>query len=261
MIKKRIKRFSFGKNWKNFSASINDRKIESAKRAICDFLKVSNLSDKSFLDIGSGSGLSSLAAWKLGAKVTSFDYDTDSVECTKLLQQKHSCDVDKWVVHQGSVLDRNFLNKLGKYDIVYSWGVLHHTGNMNASLNNVLLPMKNGGLLYIAIYNDQGWLSNYWLMIKKLDNINVLFKVILIFIYLPYFVIGRKLINAIRRKKNVRGMNYWHDMLDWLGGYPFEVATTEKIIEFFTERNCTLIKVNDCGRKMGCNEFLFQKHA
>ena len=165
------KRFKFGENWKNYLSSINDEKIMSSKAAISNFLKIANLSGKSFLDAGSGSGLSSLSAWKLGAKVTSFDYDDDSVECTKLLHQNFSEGDPAWKIQQGSVLDKNFLSQLGQYDIVYSWGVLHHTGDMYAALENILIPMKKGGLLYIAIYNDQGWISEYWLIIKKIYNL------------------------------------------------------------------------------------------
>ena len=252
------KRFKFGENWKNYLASINDEKITLSKVAISNFLKIDNLSGKSFLDAGSGSGLSSLSAWKLGAKVTSFDYDDDSVECTELLHQNFSEGDPTWKVQQGSVLDKNFLSQLGQYDVVYSWGVLHHTGDMYAALENILIPMKKGGLLYIAIYNDQGWISDYWLIVKKIYNANFLCKIVLILIYLPYFVIGRSLINSIRKKKLERGMNLWHDMLDWLGGYPFEVGSKEEIISFYQEKGLSLININDCGRKMGCNEYLFE---
>jgi 2-polyprenyl-6-hydroxyphenyl methylase/3-demethylubiquinone-9 3-methyltransferase len=252
------KRFGFGKNWKNYLTFINKDKISLSKKAICNFLKKDNLSGKTFLDIGSGSGLSSLSALELGAKVTSFDYDADSVECTEQLREKFSRKSANWKVSQGSVLNKELISQLGQFDIVYSWGVLHHTGDMNTALENVLVPLKENGLLYIAIYNDQGWLSDYWLIIKKIYNSNFIFKTILILIYTPYFVIGRFLINSLRKKKIERGMNLWHDMLDWLGGYPFEVASTEKIISFYKNKGLSLINLNDCGRKMGCNEFLFE---
>ena len=85
----RNKRFNFGKNWKNFSKSIDSEKINSSQEALTNFLELETLSEKLFLDVGSGSGLSSLAARKLGAEVISFDYDRDSVECTRKLKEKY----------------------------------------------------------------------------------------------------------------------------------------------------------------------------
>ena len=55
-------------------------------------------------------------------------------------------------------------------------------------------------------------------------------------------------------------MNLWHDMLDWLGGYPFEVSTPENIKLYFKKKGYSLIKTNLCDGKMGCNEFLFRKN-
>ena len=124
----RNKRFNFGKNWKNFSKSIDSEKINSSQEALTNFLELETLSEKLFLDVGSGSGLSSLAARKLGAEVISFDYDRDSVECTRKLKEKYFRDDSKWNVLQGSVLDNTFLKKIGKFDIVYSWGVLAFVG-------------------------------------------------------------------------------------------------------------------------------------
>lgn len=162
------KPFDFGKNWKNFLKDINDKRIQDSERSLKSFIGFENFSDLKFLDVGSGSGLSSLAANRLGATVHSFDYDLHSVEATKLLRNKFLKNNRLWTVENGSVLDFEYLKNLGQFDIVYSWGVFHHTGNMKGALKNIDINVKSGGYLFIALYNDQGFKSKVWKKIKKL---------------------------------------------------------------------------------------------
>ena len=162
-------RFGFGKNWSRFLNLLNENRIESAEKSLLKYLGIDSLKGMSFLDIGSGSGLFSLAAHRLGALVTSFDYDVDSVECKKILREKYK-DLNEWQVMQGSALDKEFLNTLGKFDIVYSWGVLHHTGSMYEAFENVAPLVKEKGYLFISIYNDQGAASRRWKWIKEKYN-------------------------------------------------------------------------------------------
>ena len=123
-------RFRFGKNWQHFLANLTPRQIETAQGSLQSYLQLERLDGKTFLDVGSGSGLFSLAARRLGAKVRSFDYDEQSVECTRELRRRFFPDDTAWIIEQGSVFDKQYLGTLGTYDVVYSWGVLHHTGAM-----------------------------------------------------------------------------------------------------------------------------------
>ena len=132
-------RFEFGKNWRSFLDSLTDDRIAVAEHSLREALGLSGpsaLLGKTFLDIGSGSGLFSLAARRMGARVYSFDYDPVSVACTVELRSRHFPDDSEWTVKEGSVLDPSFLKGLGSFDIVYAYGSLHHTGDMWRALAN-----------------------------------------------------------------------------------------------------------------------------
>ena len=160
-------RFEFGKNWTAFLSVLDEDRIKKAEESLCEMLEVNDLHGKTFLDIGSGSGLFSLAARRLGAKVHSFDFDPNSVACTTELRHRYFENDKNWTVEQNSALDENYVKSLGTFDIVYSWGVLHHTGDMWKGLENASLPVAENGKIFIAIYNDTGSQSVRWHWIKK----------------------------------------------------------------------------------------------
>ncbi len=251
-------RFEFGENWKRFLSVLTENKILEAIRSLQTTLRLDSLNGKSLLDIGSGSGLSSLAARRLGATVHSFDYDSESVACTRELKRRYFASDPEWVIEQGSVLDESYMARLGKFDIVYSWGVLHHTGQMFKAFENVIQTVVNGGLLFIAIYNDQGWVSGYWTFIKRLYNKGAIFRALVVLLHLPYQGL-RYVVRALTGRLALeRGMSMWHDMTDWLGGYPFEVAKPESVFRFFRDHGFVLEELRTCGGRLGCNEFVFR---
>ena len=163
-------RFEFGKNWEQFLLILNEERIKLAEDSLLRLLDLQTLDGKTFLDIGSGSGLFSLAARRLGAVVHSFDFDPQSLACTAELKKRYYQDDSNWHVESGDILNLEYLENLGKFDIVYSWGVLHHTNDMWNALNNASERVADSGTLFISIYNDQGMQSKRWLRIKKLYN-------------------------------------------------------------------------------------------
>jgi 2-polyprenyl-6-hydroxyphenyl methylase/3-demethylubiquinone-9 3-methyltransferase len=263
------KRFEFGKNWQRFLSVLNEDRILEAEKSLKQMLEIGDLNGKSFLDIGSGSGLFSLGARRLGAKVRSFDYDPLSVACTVELKRRYFPNDANWTIEQGSVLDKAYLESLGQFDFVYSWGVLHHTSAMWQAIENVVPLVGKGGKLFISIYNDQGNVSRRWRALKKFYNRSS--KSIKLMIILGVGVMSQTYAAVVRlsrgqdplpfkawadKKKN-RGMSVWYDLVDWVGGYPFEVAKPEEIFDFYRKRGFVLTKLNTCGGGLGCNEFVF----
>ena len=250
-------RFEFGNNWKNFLKNLNEYRIRQAEKSLKEMLKVKNFEGKTFLDIGSGSGLFSLAARNLGAKVTSFDYDENAVWCTSELKLRYYQQDKKWEVMRGSVLDKNFLSTLGSFDYVYSWGVLHHTGNMWAALDNVTYLVNKKGKLFIALYNQQQFASKYWAFVKKTYNRFKILRPIWILLYFLYPTLPSLLLKFFQNRKIPRGMTVWNDLIDWVGGYPFEVSTPSDIFKFYKSKGFILSELKTVGGKHGCNEFVF----
>lgn len=266
----RGERFEFGKNWTQFLELLNNDRIEEAECSLKGMLEVEDLQGKSFLDIGSGSGLFSLAARRLGARVQSFDYDQQSVACTKELRRRYHPNDPDWTIEEGSVLDLDYLNSLGHFDIVYSWGVLHHTGDMWQGLANAAIPVAKGGKLFIAVYNDQGRKSQWWRRVKRFYCSSTIGKILVTGVYFPYFFLGGLVVDLLRAKNpmrryreyyKTRGMSALTDWCDWLGGYPFEVAKPEEIFDFYRARGYRLERLKTCAGGLGNNEFVFRLPA
>jgi 2-polyprenyl-6-hydroxyphenyl methylase/3-demethylubiquinone-9 3-methyltransferase len=259
--------FSFGQNWHDFVQSyLNEARIAEAKKSLIDFLELQSLDGMSFLDIGCGSGLFSLSAYNLrAAQVVSFDVDPFSVKCCEYLKEK-SGNPSNWLIYKGSVLDDSFLQNIERAHIVYAWGVLHHTGKMWQAIRNAARLVKPGGLFFLGIYNKVEGIfgSTTWLRLKQVYNgvpgagkrfIEFGFVTLILLNMLRRF---KNPISEIRHYKKKRGMSFWIDIRDSLGGYPYEFASSEEVIQFCRDELGFHLKnireVND----LGVNEFLFR---
>jgi len=267
---KKENRFQFGRNWTKFLRVLNDERIVEAETSLQEMLEVNDLRGKTFLDVGSGSGLFSLAAVRLGAsRIHSFDYDLQSVACTEQVKDMYCRDAGHWSVEQGSALDADYLSRLGQWDIVYSWGVLHHTGDMERALENMVPLVKDDGTLFIAIYNKQRIATNLWTRIKRTYiREGTLVRGIILAVCIEYFILRGLFADLLRRRNPLRryteqytprGMSVFYDWIDWVGGYPFETAKPDEIFCFYRKRGFMLEKLVTCYGTSGINEYVFRK--
>lgn len=252
--------FNFGLNWLEYSAKALDQ--TRLKQAIVDLdslVGAHNIKDKTFLDLGCGSGIHSIAAAELGAKkVYGVDISAESILSSK--ENLHRFPTAQPVTFkQASLLDMTS-RKEGKFDVVYSWGVLHHTGNMNKAISVASELVADKGFLILAIYNRH-WSSLGWWYIKKIYNNSpkviqqLLVQLFAGVIALAKFIVTGK--NPFLKKR--RGMTFYYDVIDWLGGFPYEYASKEELISLVEPQGFILKKFIPAQVPTGCHEYVFRK--
>jgi 2-polyprenyl-6-hydroxyphenyl methylase/3-demethylubiquinone-9 3-methyltransferase len=253
--------FSFGENWQQFLESLDEHALAGAKADLDAWLGDNSVQGKSVLDVGSGSGLHSLAFHLSGAtKVVSFDYDEHSVEATRSLWNEVGRPVN-WAVCRGSVLDDGFVASLGVFDIVYAWGVLHHTGDMWLAVQNAAAKVKQGGLYWLALYQKG---PRYERDLRRKRRYNASPRWMQRIMVGEY--IGRTMTYRLLHGKNPlrwnqmtsRGMNVYHDIIDWLGGLPYEVASPGEVVSVCRQLEFELIRLQEVPEG-GCNIYLFRR--
>jgi 2-polyprenyl-6-hydroxyphenyl methylase/3-demethylubiquinone-9 3-methyltransferase len=267
-------RYGFGANWRSFVATaLNDARVANAVESVQRFLSLDTLRGRTFLDIGCGSGLFSLAAHLLEAeRVVSFDYDPDSVAACRTLRERQGADESRWRVIQGSVLDPVFMASVEPADVVYSWGVLHHTGHMWKAVEAAGGRVAPSGLFAISIYNKVGRIpdrSSMWWKIKRFYNRAPSPVQRLMELGYASNHVATRLVTlrnpftsmADATGEGRRGMEFWHDARDWLGGFPYEYASPGEVFRFV--RDTLGFELLDLETREGnaCNDFLFRRAA
>jgi 2-polyprenyl-6-hydroxyphenyl methylase/3-demethylubiquinone-9 3-methyltransferase len=263
------RRFGFGDNWLDFARDLQPDRIERAEQSLRTLVRCASLAGQSFIDVGSGSGLFSLAARRLGARVHSFDYDPASVRCTDELKQRYFAGDPHWTVEQGSILDGDYVRKLGHFDVVYSWGVLHHTGAMRDALRSAAGLVKPGRLFAFALYH-RTLLCGFWRQEKRWYAAaspraqerarNIYVKLLRL-----RFALTRKDFHAyVTNYQSARGMSFFNDVHDWMGGYPYESILAPEVEALmqamgFVQLHNTATGITAGVFGSGCDEYLYRR--
>jgi len=253
--------FSFGENWLKYLDAMPPKAADAMARYVQDWL--GELANLRFLDIGSGSGLISLVAHELGADVVSFDVDPASARATERLRGR-SANTASWSSSIGSILDDDFVARLGTFDVVCSWGVLHHTGDVWHALDNAARLVAPNGRLWLALYTKTGS-SGRSLRTKRLYN------------RLPHVAKGSWRLGyaAAKYGKSIlrgqlrpwvtyheeRGMDWWRDIEDWLGGLPYEPVSPGEVLARLRPLGFTLERLQDALGEGVNDVYLFRRAA
>lgn len=259
MDEKRDIAFDFGVNWRRFSeSSLDSRKLEMALNSLEQLTGHEKIKDSTFLDIGCGSGIFAIAASLAGAKkVIGIDISKKSIETSINNKKRFASEQNVDFFHK-SLFDDDIL-QMGKFDIVYSWGVLHHTGSMWRAIDIASDLVAPHSLFVIAIYNKH-WSSKVWKVVKWLYNVMPNFgQRLMIWTFYPIITIAKLIVTRKNPFRKRRGMSFYYDIVDWLGGYPYEYAGKEQVLEYLEGEGFKCIKFVKPAVPTGCNEFVFLK--
>jgi 2-polyprenyl-6-hydroxyphenyl methylase/3-demethylubiquinone-9 3-methyltransferase len=263
------RRFGFGDNWLDFARCLSGNQLKEAEKSVRNLLGRDNLVGMSLIDVGSGSGLFSLAARRLGARVHSFDYDAASVLCTKRLRDLYLPGDPYWTIAQASVLDDGYLRDLGRFDIVYSWGVLHHTGSLREAIEGAAQLIAPGGQFAFALYRRTP-LCGLWRIEKRWyasasprmqQRARTLYTALL---RLRFLLTGGNFQSFIENYPSQRGMSFEHNVHDWMGGYPYESISPSEVAALMQGLGLTHVRSITQPTHIGffgsgCDEYLYQR--
>jgi 2-polyprenyl-6-hydroxyphenyl methylase/3-demethylubiquinone-9 3-methyltransferase len=236
-----LKRFEFGANWISYSRNaLTKERIESARSDFNDLFDTIPFRGKTFLDIGFGQGLSMLCAREKGANVTGCDIDPKCGEAFALTEKAFGAGKPVTLV-TGSILSEATVAALRKknsrgFDIVHSWGVLHHTGALHVAMETACSLTARNGYLVIAVYNRH-WSGPYWKAIKRAyGTVPPFMQRVLVVVSIPVIFCAKLLVTGKNPLRQERGMEFMHDVVDWVGGYPYEYASAEEVQSCFAPR-------------------------
>ena len=245
---------------------------ERIAQARADFDRLTEgipLTGRTFLDIGFGQGLSLLIAQEHGAAVVGCDLNEKCAEVLTVTRRRFctsGTELPEPPVVTGSILDAATVDTLkgygspeGTFDIVHSWGVLHHTGAMQQAIANAASLVNDGGYLITALYNRH-WSSPVWKLIKRWYCLLPVFaRTALVWLLYPVILIAKAIVTRKNPFVMDRGMDFFHNVVDWVGGYPYEYISVDEFRAIMESYRFDCIRVVTARVPTGCNEFVFRR--
>ena len=261
--------FDFGQNWTDFArAALTGERVEAAQKEFAALLEGVPLRDASFLDVGFGQGLSLLSAARSGSRALGCDINP---KCREALRVSAAwfpeVELSRIPIVTGSILDADVLRELhslapsgdGHYDVVHSWGVLHHTGNMRLAIRNAASLVRPGGHLVLAIYNRH-WSSPAWTLIKWLYcKAPHPLQRLMVSLFVPVIWLAKRMTTGRDPTQKTRGMDFHYDVIDWVGGYPYEYASIAELRALVEPLGFECLRSRPAEVPTGCNEFVFRR--
>ena len=257
------KGFDFGANWERYSErALNEDRVVTARAAFSQLIEGIDLESRTFLDVGFGQGLTSLCAASAGASVHSLDVNPKCLDALKLTGKFFESSVrEKLSLTTGSILSEkiivDLLGQSGGYHVVHAWGVLHHTGDLKQAFSNCVRLLAPRGYLIVAVYNRH-WSSPLWKAIKRLYcALPTIGQKVLVGVLTPIIVLAKIVVRGKNPMDTQRGMDFFVDIVDWVGGYPYEYASIQEVSDLGAACGLDLMRVNPASVPTGCNEFIF----
>jgi len=260
--------FAFGENWASYASLVDEDRLKEAERGLVRLLGPDALRGRGLLDIGCGSGLHAAAAARLGAaRVVAVDVDARSVETAQALLRRHAPQLAA-EVRQASVFDLDPA-QIGRFEVVYSWGVLHHTGAMHEAMRCAARLVAPGGLFAFALYRRTR-LCGLWRYEKRWyaaasPRAQALARKIYVTALRGRFLAaGRDFSAYVANYKQSRGMEFSHDVHDWMGGYPYESIAADEVGRMMTELGFAHVQSFTQPLSLGlfgsgCDEYVYRR--
>jgi 2-polyprenyl-6-hydroxyphenyl methylase/3-demethylubiquinone-9 3-methyltransferase len=255
--------FDFGANWLAFSAALRPEQLDAARASLLRHLPADSWRGRRVVDVGCGSGLFAVAMAQLGADVTAVDVNAKSVEATRLNAARFlGADAARVASRVASILDDEFVRaNAERFDVVYSWGVLHHTGAMDRAVANALALVKRDGFAVIALY-DRHWTSPVWRVIKCVycalpGPLATLYAAL----FVPVIAAAKFAVSGKNPFRKERGMSFWRDVVDWVGGYPYEYVGPDEFARRMSAAGFACRVSAPADTPIGCNEFFVRRET
>jgi SAM-dependent methyltransferase len=269
----RSSQFDFGSNWKAFSESaLTAAGVEQARKDFIELLAGIDVAGQSFLDIGFGQGLTLLIATAMGANPVGCDINRT---CAEVLERNRQCYFPELSnrpipIVIGSILNPGVVGELRTkspdpttraYKIVHSWGVLHHTGDMERVIRSVASLVAPNGYFIIAIYTRH-WSSRVWKEVKRIHSLSPrAIQKFLVAVFYPLIFLAKLLATRKNPLRKSRGMDFYYDVVDWVAGYPYEYASAVEVEQIVRGIGFETIRVIPAEVPIGCNQLVFRRKA